>query len=141
VKDPSAAISEAVFAKARAAAGVQALLGDPARIHDKAPVPPVYPYARVGDDQVTGESNACFDGWEVFVTVHSFSRDPAAPRLVVKDIMNAIAQAIGNDEDPPLPSGFAIGLIALEQSRTFYEDDGVTAHGVQTFSYRVTETA
>lgn len=141
MKDPSYAIQRAVFAALAASAGVKALLGDPARVHDKPPAQDdlEYPYARIGDDQVLGDSNGCGDGWEVYVTVHIYGRDPQAPRPEVKAISNAVTEALGDNDELIAPAGFKITEVTLVQARTFMEDDGLTAHGVVVMLYLVDE--
>lgn len=142
MKDPSAAISEAVYQKLINAAGVTALVGSsPARIWDKVPADTGYPYIRVGDDQAVGDSNQCWDGWEFYVTIHIFSRQPQYPRLEVKDIANAVGIAIGDNASLVAPAGFIVTEVELQQSRSFMEDDGITAHGVMTFRYLVADGA
>jgi len=142
MKDPSAAISEAVYQKLIAAAGVTALVGSsPARIWDKVPEGSGYPYIRVGDDQAVGDSNSCFDAWEFYVTIHIFSRHAQYPRLEAKDIANAVGQAIGDHASLIAPAGFIVTEVELVQSRPLTEDDGVTAHQVMTFRYQVADGA
>ena len=88
-----------------------------------------------------GDSNSCHDGWEVYVTVHIFSRDPVAPRPEVKLIANAAGQALGDNAALIAPVGFVVTEVELEQSRSYMEEDGLTAHGVMTFKYLVDEGA
>lgn len=139
MKDPSYAIQGAVYTKLAAAAGVKALIGDPARIYDKVVADPTYPFVRIGDDQVLDNSNTCADGWEAVVTLHIFSRNPTAPRPEVKAISNAIGIAIGNDDSLIAPAGFEVTEVRFGQSHTFMEADGVTAHGVMTLRYLVND--
>jgi hypothetical protein len=145
VKDPGAAMQAAIHAKLVASAAIATAMGGTARAHDKAPDPnPANwpePFIRVGDDQVLGDSNGCADGWEVMATIHTFSRDEIRPRMVVKELMNHVAAAIGDDASPPAPAGFAVHTIELVQSRSYFEQDGITAHGVQTFRYLVADAA
>lgn len=141
VKDPSYAIQAAVYTALAASTGVKALLGDPVRVFDKVEANPTYPYARIGDDQVVGDSNSCHDGWEVYVTVHVFGRDATAPRPQVKQIGNAIALAIGDNNALIAPAGFLVTEVELEQSRTYMEEDGLTAHAVLVFKFLVDDGA
>jgi hypothetical protein len=142
VKEPSAAISEAVYQKLINAAGVTAFVGSsPARIWDKIPDAPTYPYIRVGDDQAVGDSNSCWDGWEFFATIHIFSRHPQYPRLEAKDIASQVGIALGNNASLIAPAGFHVSEVELEQSRVYFEADGVTAHGVMTFRFGIDDGA
>lgn len=137
MKDPSAAISEAVFLKVQAAAAIKAVIGDPVRLYDKVVDDPTYPFGRLGDDEINGDSNSCWDGWEAYVTIHLFSRHPATPRLQVKDLATLFTQALGDNASLIAPVGFHVSEVELVQSRTFMEADGVTAHGVIVFRYGV----
>lgn len=141
MKDPGAAMQAAIHAKLVASAAIATAMGGTARAYDKQPDPRPDPFIRVGDDQVLGDSNSCADGWEVLATIHTFSADAIRPRMVVKELMNNVAAAIGDDDSPPTPTGFAVHAIELVQSRTYYEGDGLTAHGVQTFRYLVADAA
>lgn len=115
------------------------LAGGAVEIYDKKPDPLTYPSIRVGDDQAVGDSNACADGWEFFATLHIFSRHPTDPRPEVKHIADIAAQALGNNASLPAPTGFDVLEVELQQSRSFMEGDGVTAHGVLTLRYVVDE--
>lgn len=139
MKDPSAAISEAVFQKLINTAGVTALVGT--RIWDKVPASSAYPYIRIGDDQAVGDSNGCFDAWEVYVSIQIFSRHEQIPRLEAKDIANAVGLALGDNASLIAPSGFVVSEVDLVQSRPIIEDDGVTARQVMTFKYLVADGA
>lgn len=141
MKDPGAPMQTAIHAKLVASSAIATAMGGTARAYDKAPDPRPDPFIRIGDDQVLGDSNGCADGWEFMATIHTFSRDATRPRMVLKELMNHVAAAIGDDSTPPLPTGFAVHAIEMVQSRSFFEDDGVTAHGVQTFRYLVADAA
>jgi hypothetical protein len=141
MKDPSHAIQAAVYSKLTGSAAVKAVLGDPARIYDKVVATPNYPFARIGDDQVVGDSNSCSDGWQVYVTVHIFGRNPQAPRPEVKLVQNAIAGALGDFASLIAPAGLHVVDVDLQDSRTFMEADGLTAHGVMVFRYLVADAA
>jgi Protein of unknown function (DUF3168) len=112
------------------------------RAYDKAPPSPVYPYIRIGDDQAVdgGRSNQCSAGWDFTVTLHIFSRDAQAPRMDAKRISNQALQAIGNFASPPAPAGFVVKELELNQARVYFEDDGITAHGVATVTYLLRES-
>lgn len=139
MKDPSAAISEAVFQKLINTAGVTALVGT--RVWDKVPDSPTYPYIRIGDDQAVGDSNGCFDAWEFYVTVQCISKHAQYPRLEAKDIANAVGQAIGDNASLIAPAGFLVTEVELVQSRPILETDGLTARQVMTFKYLVADGA
>lgn len=140
--DPSYAIQAAVYAKLAASTDLQALIGNPVRVYDKVVAAPTYPFVRIGDDQMVGNGNGCFDAWDGYVTVHIFSQHTQAPRPEVKAIMREVARAIGDNDSLIAPAGFIVTEVQLEQSRTYFEDkDGVTCHGVMTFLYDVNDGA
>jgi hypothetical protein len=141
MKDPTSAVTEAVFAKLAASAAVQAVLGNPIRVYDKVVDNPSYPFGRIGDGQAVGDSVQCFDGWDSYFTLHIFSRHEQYPKLEASDIATVCCQAIGNNDDLPAPSGFKIKEAILEDSRTFFDDDGVTGHTVVTIQYLVDDGA
>lgn len=134
MRDPSHAMQAAYVPALKASTGVKALLGDPARVRDLVEAVPVYPYARIGDDEVLPQANGCFDQWEMFVTIHVFSR-ASAPRPEAKLILDAIAGVMADDDAPLTLDGFTTSLSEYHSSRTFMEADGVTAHGVGVFRY------
>lgn len=143
MKDPSAAMQKAIYAKLVASSAIAAALGGTAKAYDKSPNqdPAQWPepLLRIGDDQAVGDSNGCADGWEFYSTIHTYSRDAQRPRMVAKELMNHVAIAVGNDAQLPAPLGFVVVEVDLVQSRTFMEADGITAHGVQTFRYLVAD--
>jgi hypothetical protein len=141
MKDPSHAMQAAVYTKLAADTGVRALIGNPVRLYDKVPNEPAYPYVRLGEDQAVGDSNQCWDGWDFYVTLHIFSRHEQTPRPEAKSIANAIGVALGDNASLIAPAGFHVSEVELEQSRVYFEQDGVTAHGVMTFRFGIDDGA
>lgn len=142
MNDPSAAMQVAIYSRLTSHAAMLAAFGGPVRAYDKTPGPkPEYPYLRIGDDQVLPRSNACMDGWDCVVTIHIFSQHAQRPRMQVKEISDAILQAIATQDTPPTPAGYAIKSLELGQARTYFEADGLVAHGVLTVEYLVRPAA
>jgi len=141
MKDPSAAMQTAIYSKLMAHAGLATAMGGTVRVYDKVPAGPAYPYIRIGDDQAVdgGRSNSCADGWDFTATLHIFSRDPNAPRMEAKRISNQVLQAIGDLTAPPAPTGFVVKELELNQTRAYFETDGLTAHGICSLTYLVRE--
>lgn len=137
MNDPSAEMQKAIHAKLVGSSAVQSAMGGTARVFDKVQKDTAYPYIRIGDDQAVGRSNACSDGWDFYSTIHVFSRDALAPRMETKRIMDAVLQALGDDDALPTPTGFRILTVELQTSRTYFEADGVTNHGILTLDYLV----
>ena len=103
MNDPSAAMQVAIYSRLTSHAAMLAAFGGPVRAYDKTPGPkPEYPYLRIGDDQILPRSNACMDGWDCVVTIHIFSQHAQRPRMQVKEISDAILQAIATAATPPI---------------------------------------
>jgi hypothetical protein len=139
MQDPSEAMQLAVVTALKASAAVKALIGDPARVFDKVDPSAQHPFIRVGDDQVLISAHACDDGWQVYVTLHIFSRGEGAKgaRPEVKAISNAAVGVLGDEDAPIAITGFVIAMARFHTARTFLEADGVTAHGVTEFEFLV----
>lgn len=137
MNDPSAEMQKAIHAKLTTHAAMLAVFGGPVRAFDKTPLDPAYPYLRIGDDDVRPRGNSCVAGWDHTATVHIYSRDPIRPRMQAKEISDAIAQAIATLATAPAPTGYVIKELDLVQARTYYEADGVTAHGILSVEYLV----
>lgn len=142
MNDPSLAMQTAIYGRLTTHAAMLAAFGGPVRAYDKTPGPkPTYPYLRIGDDQILPRSNACMEGWDVIVTINIFSQHATRPRPEVKEISDAILQAIATAATPPTPAGYKIQALELGQGRTYFEADGITAHGVLTVEYLVRPSA
>jgi len=138
---PAAPLQKAVYSTLRDDAAVVAALNGEARIYDR--VPPqaspagaksgaAFPYVTIGDDQVVDDSTDCGDAYELFVTVHIWSRD------VGKVASKLLASAIRAALDVPLAiDGFVVVVHEFNDARFFREPDGLTEHGVLTFRYLV----
>lgn len=138
---PAAPLQKAIFQTLRDDAAVVAALNGEQRIYDR--VPPLaapagaksgaaFPYVTIGDDQVVDDSTTCGEAYELFATVHVWSRDvgKAAPKLLAAAIREAL--------DAPIEiEGFAVVVHEFNDARFFREPDGVTEHGVLTFRYLV----
>ncbi len=139
MRDPSAAMQEAIYAKLAAASALTTALGGVSHIVDKVPAVRPDPMVRIGEDQSVGDSNQAVDVWEYYATFHIFSRDAVRPRMVVKELMDLVAAAIGEDDDAVTPAGYEIQVVELTQQRSYYETDGITVHGILTFRYLVVD--
>ena len=87
-----------------------------------------------------GDSNGCADAWEMYVNVHIFSRHGEYPRIEAKEVSNAVTLALGDNDDMIAPAGFSVSEVELVQTRTFMEDDGVTAHALVVLLFHIDET-
>jgi hypothetical protein len=81
-------LQEACVAALAADAGVRALAGDPARIHDDVPRNPVYPFLTVGEGSETDWSVQGSEGIEARILISAWSR--YAGRKEVKDLIHRV---------------------------------------------------
>lgn len=125
-------IQKAVYATLAANAGVKALIGDPARVYDRVPDNFAFPYVTIGDDQIIDDSNSCADAFEVFCSVHVWSR--AVGRIEAKTIGAAVREALDSQLSI---TGFTVAEWRAQPARYFVEPDGLTTHGVLVFRYLI----
>lgn len=136
IRGPAVALQKAIFAAISASADVVSVFGaTPPRIYDEVPANPVFPYIVIGDDEVNDDSNSDA-AFECFSTVHVFARDRKTGKTAAKAIGDAVSAAIG-DASGLNVAGFKACTSdsepAFQNSRYFYEPDGLTAHGVLVF--------
>lgn len=122
-------LQQAVHAKLLADAGLQALIGNPARVYDHVPEASIFPYILVGDATAVDWSTKTGEGMEQTLTLHAWSRYRGLKE--VKQVMAAIVTAI--DQVTLAVTGHAFVLLRFEFSDTFMDPDGLTRHGVQRF--------
>lgn len=138
---PAAPLQRAIFQTLRDDAAVIAALNGEARIYDR--VPPqasptgaksgaTFPYVTIGDDQIVDDSTDCGEAYELFATVHVWSRDvgKAAPKILAAAIRAALDAEIAIE-------GFVVVVHEFQDARFFREPDGLTEHGVLSFRYLV----
>lgn len=139
-RGPAEALQKAIFAALIADTNVVAAFGDkPPQVFDEVPASdrngPRFPYIVIGEDQVLDDSD-CGAAFECFSTIHVYSRNRGSGKLEAKAIGDAISAAIGDASGlgvtgfVPVTSEFEP---AFQDSRYFYETDGLTAHGVLLF--------
>lgn len=136
MSDPSYAMQQAIAAALKASSPLATAMGGTARIYDKVPEAPDYPFVRIGEDQSLDDANGCDDGWEFFTTVHIFAREIVGlgARPLAKRVGAALVTALKGVSSA---TGFVIIEVNLEQTRYFVEEDGVTAHGVVVVRYLI----
>lgn len=103
------------------------------RVHDDVPEHPEFPYVSIGDENMIDDSNGCDAGWEVFSTVHVWSR--AVGRVEAKTILADVAERLGGIS---ALSGHSLIDTSIETSRIFRDPDGLTTHGVVSVKFIVT---
>lgn len=128
MSEPSLALQGALVSCFKADSALSALIGT--RIYDRVPADPVFPYIRVGDDQIVADGADCFDeSVEVFATIHVFSRAVGKPEA--KNIAGAVVAAIRSAT--LTLSGYSLCDIEHQGTRYLDDPDTLTTHGVVTF--------
>ena len=128
----------ALFESVRSGAGVQ--------VYDRVPQPTQneleaayrkrvpFPYFTLGEDEfLDDDGGACARAWEVFVTVHVWSRAVGMPQA--KAFMQAAEAALVTELD--LGADFTCTDAQLNSVRYLKETDGLTTHGVLVVRYLI----
>ncbi len=135
--DPSYAMQAAIASALNSSSALATAMGGTARIFDSVSQGAVYPYVRIGEDQTIGASHGCGDSYEFIATAHIFARqiESLGARPLAKRIGGAVVGALTSDDLEP--SGFIVSDFELVSTRYYFEDDGLTAHGVVSVRYLV----
>lgn len=129
------AIQRAIVAALKGAPAVMSALGG-ARVFDRVPPDPQFPYVTVGDDQIIDDSDDCQEGFEVYSTIHAWSRAPS------KQEVKGIAAAVRDALNAPLAiTDHNLIHHEFQSARVLTENDGLTVHIVLTFRYLVSPAA
>jgi hypothetical protein len=136
MNDPSEALQRAIHAALTGDPSLQLLIGSPARVWDRPPANPVFPYITIGDDQVMGQDVQWTEDSLVYATVHGWSRK--SDRGEVKRIGGCVRDIL---IVPFAIEGFTILYGKLRDGLTKEEPDGLTFHGIQTFEFRLSPAA
>lgn len=123
--DPSLALQGAVNRRLRAA-----VAGIGARVFDDVPQDAAFPYVELGEFQTVDDGAQCHDGFELFATLHVWSRRPG--QVECKTIGGAVHGAL-HGAALDLGSDWQFLEIAHQDTRYLKDPDGVTTHGVLTF--------
>lgn len=133
MSEPSLELQGAIRNKLLAASAVTVLVGE--RIYDSVPrdgqgnVTAAFPYVTLGEDQVLASLADCYDGADVALTLHAWSRKPGYPEA--KKLGNAIAEAL-HEADLNLSENRLL-FLEFEGAQYLRDPDGKTSHGVITF--------
>lgn len=128
----SNALQKAEVAALRASTALSVLTGGVARIFDHVPDEVAFPYVRIGEHQEVDDSTTADRGFEVYSTVHTWSR--ASGRVEVKALNAAVRDAL----DAPLTlTGFRLVSRDFVDARVMDDPDGLTKHGVVTLRYLI----
>jgi hypothetical protein len=127
VSDPGVAFHTAQEAALRASAELQS-------VYSVVPTNQLFPFIRIGDDQILDDSDECQDGSEIIARVHVFASPEPPQAQQVRTIASAIRAALRAD----------LGIVDHEtilyefvDTQHLSEPDG-TSHAVLTFRYLTT---
>lgn len=122
--DPSLAL-QAAFVAAIRALGTE--VGT--RVYDRVPTAATYPYIHLGTGSVLPNQADCYDGSDVALTVHIWSRAVGWPEA--KRIASAVRAGLHNASLPL--TGHTLELLEIERTDYLNDPDGLTSHAVLTF--------
>ena len=120
------ALAAAIRAAVIADAGVKAVLGEPARVHDDHPPDPTFPYATFGGFQSRPADSSAQAAIEHVVTLHVWSRHGG--RAETLDALGALRAAL-HDQTLAL-TGQRLVLLHATFTDVFRAGDGQTTHGI-----------
>ena len=126
--DAAWALQEALYARLVSTTDLQALIGDPARLHDHVPTEPVYPYVTFADQRVL-DLPALPGGAEHDIRFHVWSKYGGRKevRSIISAIHGALQQAsIGLD-------GFTLVNLRFVFADCWYQSQSDLWQGVMRF--------
>lgn len=120
------ALVAAIRAAAMENAGVQALLGHPARVHDDAPPDAIFPYVTLGRVESRPVDASGGEAIDHVITLHVWSR--YGGRAEALDVIAALRSALHNA--PLAVEDRKLVLIFVSFTDVFRSGDARTTHGV-----------
>ena len=100
------------------------------RVHDAPPQGVAFPWLSLGETQTLDDGAGCVDAWEVYATLHLWSRGEGVREA--KSCAGEIEEAL-RDWTPDL-TGAGLRCVDLQhrETRVLRDPDGVTTHAVIT---------
>lgn len=134
MSEPSLEMQKRIVAALKADTELTALVSQ--RVYDRVPENPAFPYLTItGDEQVLDDGNTCGDAWEVFFSVHAWSKAVGMPE--VKQIAGAVRDVLAGGL---VLTGFVV-VEGLHQDTRYLKDPSpLVQHAVVTFRYLVDPT-
>jgi len=123
--DPSLELQKAIVARLRADASLTALVAG--RVYDAPPVNPTFPYVTLGEADVLVQRADSYDGSEVSMAVHGWSRAVGFPE--VKRIAAAIRASL-HEAPLVLADGERLVDVEVTDNRALRDPDGLSSHAV-----------
>jgi hypothetical protein len=121
------AVQTALYSKLTGAAAVTALVGT--RVYSRAPDEATFPYIAIGEDVAVEWASKTFDGMDISVTIHVWSRYRGNKECL--QIMAAVYDALHNVS--LTVTGQNHIFTRFEFQTTMGDPDGITYHGIQRF--------
>lgn len=100
-----------------------------ARVYDQPPASPTFPYVTIGDADMIRDDATCFEGGQIYLTLHGWSRAVGFPE--VRRVSDAVVEALHLAPLTLATNRFI--SIMHRQTRTFRDPDGLTSHAVIEF--------
>ena len=128
--DPSLALQGAVVAAIKAlATEVGTRVYDRVARDTSGKITATFPYVSLGESDVLGNYADCYDGSDVSLAIHVWSRDVGFPQC--KRIASDIRTGLNNAE--LTLDGHTLELLELERTNYLRDPDGLTSHAVLNF--------
>lgn len=124
---PSLELQGAVVARLKATNAVTSLVG--ARVYDRVPDDPTFPYVTIGEGDELSEDADCITGFDISLDIDVWSRAVGFPEA--KSISDAIRSALTSTELTITQN--ALVYFQHRQTRFLRDPDGLTQHAVLTF--------
>ncbi len=119
----------AIYAAITADAGLQALIGDPARVYDDVPPGASFPFITLGAGSASDWSTMTERGAEHLITLHVWSRYEGHKEALA---ILAALEALLHDASLTL-SGHALVNLSVQGTEVLRDPSGNTTHGVIRF--------
>ena len=123
-------LQRTIAVRLRADATLVVIIG--ARVYDQPPANPVFPYVTLGEDQTLPDRGYEYEGSDVTLTIHTWSRAQGFPQS--KIMLDAIRASLSGA--PLVLTGHRLVNLEFEESRVLRDTDPTITHGVITFLAR-----
>lgn len=124
-------LQKAVYAALTNAAGIKALVGNPARVYDAAPADAPMPFIIIGQDELREWGAASVAGYEGSIQIECFANKDRG-RLQVKKINDAVKTVLHNSNLSV--SNHNLVTCSYIESSTELGDDELTWRGIIKFN-------
>ena len=132
--DVAGAFQTAIYAHLTGTPAVAALVGN--RVFDRVSKGAAFPYVTIPDVQLVEDGADCFEGDEIFLDIHVWSR--AVGSMEAKAIVGALRRSL-HGADLNLGANHALVDLQFRGQQDAGSDDPLTTHLIARF-YALTET-